>query len=49
LRSKAVDGFWLRPEWLLDDPLPTAMRCLAAIAPDALRAALSDPASADAS
>ena len=38
--STAVPGFWLRPEWLRQDPLPNALTCLAAIAPDAVRAAL---------
>ena len=38
--STAVPGFWLRPEWLRQDPLPNALTCLAAIAPDAVRTAL---------
>jgi Uma2 family endonuclease len=41
--STVVTGFWLRPEWLRQDPLPNALTCLAAIAPDAVRAALAAP------
>ena len=36
-----ADGFWFRPAWLWQEPLPNALRCLAEIAPDALRAAIS--------
>ncbi len=39
-RSAAVPGFWFRPDWLWHDPLPDALACFAAIAPDAVRAAL---------
>ena len=40
LRSRAVRGFWLRPEWLLQDPPPSALKRLAVIVPEALRTAL---------
>ena len=39
-RSPAVPGFWLRPAWLEQDPLPNALACLAEIDPEVLRAAL---------
>ncbi len=41
--STVLPGFWLRPDWLWQEPLPGALTTLAAIAPDALRGALPDP------
>lgn len=38
--SAVVAGFWLRPEWLRQEPLPDPWRLLAAIAPEAVRDAL---------
>ena len=38
--SLVVPGFWVRPAWLWQDPLPDALGCLAAIAPEALQTAL---------
>jgi len=35
LRSRVVEGFWIRPEWLLQDPLPDPLACLREIVPDA--------------
>jgi Uma2 family endonuclease len=35
--STALAGFWLRPEWLWQAPLPNALRALADIAPQAMR------------
>jgi len=32
--STVLPGFWLRPAWLWDDPLPNVLACLAEIAPD---------------
>ena len=40
LRSRVVRGFWLRPEWLFQDPLPSAWLLVALIAPEEARAAL---------
>lgn len=37
--SAVVPGFWLRPEWLREDPLPDELTILSAIAPRVLRAA----------
>lgn len=34
--SRVLPGFWLRPEWLRQDPLPNPLACLLEIAPDAL-------------
>jgi Uma2 family endonuclease len=45
--SSAVPGFWLRPDWLWQDPLPDPLPLLAEIAPAAVREALR-PALADA-
>ncbi len=44
--SAVLAGFWLRPEWLWQDPLPNPWPLVALIAPDATRAALAglDPA-----
>lgn len=39
--SATVPGFWLRPEWLRQEPLPNPLACLAEIAPAAIREALS--------
>ncbi len=39
-RSAALPGFWFRPDWLWQEPLPDALACFATIAPDAVRAAL---------
>ena len=33
--SVVVPGFWLRPDWLWQDPLPAVWTCLAEIAPEA--------------
>ena len=44
--SLVVPGFWFRPDWLWQAPLPNALACLAAIAPDAVRAALTAPEAA---
>ena len=33
IRSPVLPGFWLRPAWLLADPLPDPLGCLAEIAP----------------
>jgi len=41
LWSTVVDGFWLDPAWLEQDPLPDAWPLVAVIAPTAARAALS--------
>ncbi len=38
--SAVVPGFWLRPSWLEQDPLPNALACLAEVDPEILRAAL---------
>ncbi len=35
--SVALTGFWLRPEWLLEVPLPDPLVLLETIAPDAFR------------
>ena len=37
--SAIIPGFWLRVDWLWQDPLPSLFRCLREIAPDALDAA----------
>jgi len=37
IRSLVLPGFWLRPEWLLADPLPDPLDCLAEIAPEVLQ------------
>jgi len=39
-QSLVLPGFWLRPEWLRQDPLPDPWRLLAMIAPEEMRAAL---------
>jgi Uma2 family endonuclease len=39
-QSPVVAGFWLRPAWLEQDPLPDALDCLFEIEPEVLRAAL---------
>jgi Uma2 family endonuclease len=46
-RSPAIPGFWLRPAWLEQDPLPDALACLAEIDPEVLRAALLAASPAD--
>ena len=38
--SLVLPGFWFRPDWLWQQPLPNELGCLAAIAPEAVRAAL---------
>jgi Uma2 family endonuclease len=38
--SSPVPGFWLRPAWLWQDPLPDPLTLLAEIAPEAVRRAL---------
>lgn len=38
--SIAVPGFWFRPDWLAQDPLPDVLTCLAEMAPEVLNAAL---------
>ncbi len=40
--SKVLTGFWLRPEWLWEDPRPDPLALLTEIAPAALRAAVGD-------
>ena len=40
--SAVLPGFWLRPDWLWQNPLPNAVATMAAIAPQMFR----DPASA---
>ena len=35
--SAVLPGFWLRPDWLWQDPLPNVMTTLATIAPEAVR------------
>jgi Uma2 family endonuclease len=42
-RSSTLPGFWFRPDWLRQDPLPNALNCLAEIAPGAIRGALAGP------
>jgi hypothetical protein len=42
--SPALPGFWLRPDWLRQDPLPDPWRLLAEIAPAAMWAALGEEA-----
>jgi hypothetical protein len=37
-RSEVLAGFWLRPEWSRQAPLPEATDLLLAIAPDAYKA-----------
>jgi Uma2 family endonuclease len=37
--ARALPGFWLRPEWLWQEPLPDTLSCLLAIAPEAIAAA----------
>lgn len=39
--AAVLPGFWLRPDWLWQDPLPDPLALLATIAPQALRDALS--------
>ncbi len=41
--STVLTGFWFDPAWLWREPLPNALPLLAAIAPQALRAALQTP------
>lgn len=41
--STVLPGFWFDPAWLWQEPLPHALPLLAAIAPQALRAALQAP------
>ncbi len=38
--AQVVPGFWVRPEWFWQDPLPNPAPLLAMLAADALRAAL---------
>lgn len=38
--AAVLPGFWLRPDWLWQTPLPDPLLLLATIAPDALRGAL---------
>jgi hypothetical protein len=40
LWSTVVKGFWFRPEWLTQDPLPNAWALAAVTSPDEARAAL---------
>lgn len=48
VHSRVLPGFWLRPAWLRQDPLPDPLACLVEIAPDALSAASrGGPAAAD--
>jgi Uma2 family endonuclease len=47
--STVVQGFWLNPAWLWREPLPIASRQVALIVPDAARAALETPETADGS
>ena len=42
--STLLPGFWLDPAWLWQEPLPSALPLLAAIAPQALRSAAQGPA-----
>ena len=42
--SAVVPGFWLKPAWLWQDPLPNPLTCLFEIAPDVVRGAISSPA-----
>lgn len=35
-RSEVLPGFWLRPAWLRQDPLPDPLACLNEISPDLL-------------
>ena len=37
LRSLVLDGFWLDPDWLAADPLPSVVDCLRQIVPDVIR------------
>jgi len=37
VHSVALPGFWLRPAWLWQDPLPDPLDCLDEIAPELLR------------
>jgi len=38
--SRVLPGFWLDPDWLWQDPLPSPLALMNQIAPDALRAAV---------
>jgi Uma2 family endonuclease len=38
--SVVLDGFWFRPEWLLQEPRPDPLHVLAEMTPQALRAVL---------
>ena len=46
LHSTALPGFWLKPEWLWQEPRPNPLTLLAEIAPHAVRDAL-DPGERD--
>ena len=37
--STALPGFWLKPEWLWQDPLPNPLTLLTEIAPEVVRSA----------
>ena len=37
IHSKVLPGFWLDPEWLVQDPLPIPLEILRLIAGDALK------------
>ena len=41
--SAVVPGFWLKPAWLWQDPLPNPLTCLFEIAPQVVRGAISSP------
>jgi len=43
VHSAVLPGFWLRPDWLRQDPLPDPLACLAEIAPDILGGASTTP------
>jgi Uma2 family endonuclease len=36
--SMVVEGFWVRPEWFVQDPLPSVLDCMREIAPEILAA-----------
>ena len=38
--STVLPGFWLRPDWLWQEPLPNPLDCLVEIAPDTVAATL---------
>lgn len=41
-RSSVLPGFWLRPDWLWQEPPPDPLHCLREIAPDAIASLLAD-------